>query len=253
MKTTFACITLSVSLAACGVNNLPPMSQTTPLLLSSAGIYKGSTSTRQGATLLMLYDGTAYLFYRSPPQAGQRNVDDVVVVRSGQQSGDGRFKGGNATRYRLVQPGNISPVQVDIDFSRAPAITGVVEAQSDSADRVTFAASPAQMLGQAPTLASATGLYSGRASALRKAVASQIAVTADGLFAGTTTDGCQFRGALAPRGGLNAYDVSATFGAAPCIDANATVSGIAVLDEAQLLMALPKQDRSDVFVFDGVR
>jgi hypothetical protein len=40
---------------------------------------------------------------------------------------------------------------------------------------------------------------------------------------------------------------------AHCIDANATVSGSAVLDESQLLVALPRADGSDVFVFAGAR
>jgi hypothetical protein len=96
-------------------------------------------------------------------------------------------------------------------------------------------------------------LYSGTASSLEGAIATQVTVTASGLFAGKTANGCEFRGTLAPSSGVTAYDVSVTFGGAPCIDGNATVSGSAVLDESQLLVALPKADHSDVFVFGGGR
>jgi hypothetical protein len=109
------------------------------------------------------------------------------------------------------------------------------------------------MLGQAPTRAATIGLYGGNARSLRGSAPAQMTITASGLLAGTIDGGCEFRGTLTPRSDLNAYDVSLTFGAAPCIDANATLSGSAVLDESQLLVALPLRTRDDVFVFAGAR
>ncbi len=51
---------------------------------------------------------------------------------------------------------------------------------------------------------------------------------------------------------MNAYDVSMTFGPAPCPLPGATLKGNAVLDGARLLVALPSADRSNVlFLFDG--
>ncbi|HVE06676.1 MAG TPA: hypothetical protein VNE00_05420 [Paraburkholderia sp.] len=250
MKTALACLALSVTLAGCGTGNLPPASQATPVLTASAGIYKGSLSTHQNLLLAMFYDGTAYLFYL--PAGAQRTIDDVVVVRNGTQTDAGKFSGVQGTRYRFASPGDATPVQVAIDFTHSPAVSGSVAAGGD-AERTTFTASPAQMLGQASTRAATIGLYSGNARSLQGTAAAQLTVTASGLLAGTIAGGCEFRGTLTPRSDLNAYDVSVTFGAAPCIDANATLSGSAVLDEAQLLVALPRRDRDDVFVFAGTR
>jgi hypothetical protein len=252
MKTIAVSVALCTSLVACSSSPLPPASQATTVLQSSAGIYTGPLSTQQKLTLLTKLDGSAYLFYRSP-STGRPAVDDVVVVRNAQQSKDGKFESRQATRYRLVQPRKATPVQVDIDFSRAPAVSGFVAVPGDSADNVAFSANPAQILGEPPTLASVAGLFSGTASSLQGASGAQVTVTGSGLLAGTTANGCEFRGTLTPSSGLTAYDVSVTYGGAPCIDANATVSGSAVLDESQLLVALPRPDRSDVFVFSGAR
>jgi hypothetical protein len=250
MKPALACLALSAALAGCNTGNLPPASQATPLLTTSAGIYKGSLSTHQNLLLAMFYDGTAYLFYQ--PAGAPRQVDDVVVVRNGAQTDAGKFSGAQGTRYRFAQPGSATPVQVAIDFTHSPAVSGSVSARGD-ADSTTFTASPAQMLGQAPTRAATIGLYSGNAGSLQGMATAQMTVTASGLLAGTIAGGCEFRGTLTPRSDMNAYDVSVTFGAAPCRDANATLSGSAVLDAAQLLVALPRRDRDDVFVFAGTR
>jgi hypothetical protein len=250
MKTALACLALSTALAGCGTGNLPPASQATPLLTASPGIYKGSLSTHQHLMLAMFYDGTAYLFYQ--PAAAPRTVDDVVVVRKGTQTDAARFDGTQATRYRLAPSGNATPVRVAIDFSHSPAVSGSVTASGD-ANSTTFTASPAQILGQPPTRAATIGLYNGNARSLRSNASAQMTITASGLLAGTIDGGCEFRGTLTPRSDLNAYDVSVTFAGAPCVDANASLSGSAVLDESQLLVALPLRDRDDVFVFAGTR
>ncbi|CAB3756375.1 hypothetical protein [Paraburkholderia humisilvae] len=252
MKTIAVSAALCASLIACSSGKLPPESQATTVLQSSAGIYTGPLSTQQKLTLLTRLDGSAYLFYQSA-SASRPAVDDVIVVRNARQANDGKYESTQATRYRFVQPRRAMPVQVDIDFSHSPAVSGFISVPGDSADNVAFNARPAPILGEAPTLASVAGLYSGTANSLHGASAAQITVTGSGLLAGMIANGCEFRGTLAPSSGVTAYDVSVTYGGAPCIDANATVSGSAVLDESKLLVALPRPDGSDVVVFGGAR
>jgi hypothetical protein len=256
MKTTAVGVALCVSLAACSSSKLSSESESeseaTPVIQSSAGIYTGPLSTQQRLTLLTKLDGSAYLFYRTP-SASRPAIDDVVIVRNAEQAKDGKYQSKQATRYRLVQPRKATPVQVDIDFARSPAVSGFVAVPGDKADNVAFNASPALILGEPPSLASIQGLYSGTGSSLQGATATQVTVTSSGLLAGKTSNGCEFRGTLTPSSGITAYDVSVTYSGAPCIDANATVSGAAVLDESQLLVALPRANRSDVFVFAGAR
>jgi hypothetical protein len=254
MKTTAVGVALCVSLAACSSSKLSSESESeaTPVIQSSAGIYTGPLSTQQRLTLLTKLDGSAYLFYRTP-SASRPAIDDVVIVRNAEQAKDGKYQSKQATRYRLVQPRKATPVQVDIDFARSPAVSGFVAVPGDKADNVAFNASPRLILGEPPSLASVQGMYSGTGSSLQGTTATQVTVTSSGLLAGKTANGCEFRGTLTPSSGITAYDVSVTYSGAPCIDANATVSGAAVLDESQLLVALPHANRSDVFVFAGAR
>jgi hypothetical protein len=197
-------------------------------------------------TLLSLYDGSAYLFYQKP-------VAGVIVVINGQQTGNGQFSGKSGTQYSFPPNAGASPVQVQIDFSRSPNVTGTVVTSGSGAAPMTFSASPEPSLGQGPSLSAIAGEYNGRMSSMQGSGAAQILIANDGLLAGSTSNGCEFRGSVAPDSGVNAYSASVTFSASPCAVPNATVTGRALLDEGRLLIALPKQDRSDILVFDGTK
>lgn len=241
-------VVCAVALAACstdGSNTRPNSAATTTL--PSGGVYQGSLkgSTAE-ATLLMLFDGTAYLFYGA---AGGTGLAGVAVARNGTQSGDGRFISNSAFDYRVGRA-PASPVVFRADFSHAPAVDGTV-ANPDGSAGLAFSGSAAPMLDIAPSRANAGGLYSGRGMSLGGTTQTRITVAGDGYLAGTTTSGCIFKGKVAPHEGTNAYDVSVTFGPAPCPLPDATETGNAILDGARLLVALPSPHRSNVFLFDG--
>lgn len=241
-------LSCSLILGACGSAS-PPRIQAqsgTSLLASSAGVYSGVFSTRAPVTLLSLYDGSAYLFYQQP-------VAGVIVVTSGEQTDNGQFKSTSGIQYSFAPNAAASPVKVQIDFSRSPQVSGTVVASDPGAAPITFDATPELSLGQASGLAALAGEYSGQMSSLQGHGAAQLLIARDGLLDGSTSAGCVFRGSVSPDSGVNAYKVSLVFNAAPCVVPNATVTGHAVLHEGRLLIALPKQDRSDVVVFDGTR
>ncbi|EKS69419.1 MULTISPECIES: hypothetical protein [Caballeronia] len=242
-------VVCAIALAACstgGSNSAPPPGAVTTTL-PSGGVYKGSlTGSTAQATLLMLFDGTAYLFYAS---AGGAGLAGVAVAKSGKQSGDGRFISDAAFDYR-VGKAPASAAVFSVNFARAPAVDGTVANKDDGAG-LAFSANAAPMLDIAPSRANAGGLYSGRGMSLGGTTQTRITVAGDGYLAGTTTSGCIFKGTTAPHQGANAYDVSVTFGPAPCPLPETTVTGHAVLDGARLLVALPSPDRTDVFLFDG--
>jgi hypothetical protein len=248
MKKILMGVGCSMVLGACSSGNAPPLSSqgATNLLVSSAGVYSGAFSTKVPVTLLSLFDGSAYLFYQKPA-AG------VIVVSSGQQSGSGQFSGKTGTQYTLAPNAAASPVQVQIDFSRSPNISGTVTASDGGAAPMTFSATSEPSLGQGPGLSAISGEYSGRMGSLQGNGSAQILVAADGLLAGSTSNGCEFRGSVSPDSGVNAYRASVTFSAPPCVVPDATVSGHALLDEGRLLIALPKPDRTDIVVFDGTK
>jgi len=235
-----------VLLAACSTSAPPaPPAATVTTTLPSGGVYKGTLGSAD-ATLLMLFDGTAYLFYAIPGGSG---LAGVAIATNGSQTSDGRFTSASALDYRVGQAPP-SPVSFTANFAHAPAVEGAIT-RGDGGDNPLFTASAASMLDTAPTLANAGGLYSGRGMSLGGATATRITVASDGYAAGTTSAGCIFKGTVQPRPGVNAYAVSATFGPAPCPLPDATVNGSAIVDGARLTVALPSPDRSNVFLFDG--
>lgn len=255
-KTACLCSTalsmLSVALAACSTGQaLQPATPAGTTTLPSGGVYKGTVSTYGNAILLMLFDGTAYLFY-GDAASGKSGIAGVAVANNGAQSATGQFSSTTAQNYSLRMR-TASPVTFDADFARAPAVSGAITAKSAGAESLTFSATSDQMLGAAPARATIGGLYSGRGGSMRASTNAKLTVTDDGFLAGTTGIGCVFKGTVAPHTGVNAYDVSITFGPAPCPQAGSTVSGHAVLDGARLLAALPAPDHSDAFIFDGTK
>lgn len=86
-----------------------------------------------------------------------------------------------------------------------------------------------------------------------------LSIAADGSFAGTTVAGCALAGTATPRpSGRNVYNVSVTYGAAPCLLAGQTVTGVGVYTTVtptnrQLLVALVNAARTAGSVAIGSR
>lgn len=85
-------------------------------------------------------------------------------------------------------------------------------------------------------------------------------VSAGGVVTATTVAGCTFSGTAAPRAsGKNVFDVNVTFGAAPCLLAGQSASGIALAypiaggAQTQLLVALQNATRLAGNAAYGVR
>ncbi|CAG4893937.1 hypothetical protein [Paraburkholderia saeva] len=253
MKAILSGVTLCTLLAACaGSGPIPPASQATSILSSSAGVYKGALASHQNVTLLALYDGTAWLFYGTPTP-GQKAPGGVIVAFAGHQTANGQYTGSDARNYSL-ESGNASPVAVAIDFSHAPSIQGVIDGSNGNGRAQTaFTATADTMPAQTASLNAIAGLYVGHAGSLAGGTTSRVSVTKDGFLAGTTPGGCVFRGTVKPNSGVNAYDVSISFGPTPCPAADATITGHAILDQGHLTAAFPRPDHSDLFVFDGRR
>ena len=246
-RSEIALVVCAATSVACSTDGGNAGSGVVTTTLPPGGVYKGSLKgSSVDATLLMLFDGTAYLFYGSADGA---DLAGVAVATNGAQTSDGRFTSTSALDYR---PGAAaaSPAVFNADFSHAPAVDGTV-ASKDGRAGLAFTARALPMLDVAPSRANAGGLYSGRGMALGGTTQTRITVAGDGYLAGTTTAGCIFKGTVAPHEGANAYDVSVTFGPAPCPLPDATVTGNAILDGQRLLVALPSPDRANVFLFDG--
>jgi hypothetical protein len=247
-RTALCAAALCTLITACstgGPATPPPGSVTTTM--PSGGIYKGTLKgSTSEVTLLTLFDGTAYLFYGGP---GSDGLAGVAVATGGTQTSDGRFASNTALDYRIGSA-PATPVAFMTNFANAPAISGAI-VDKDGSPNLAYSGNAAAMLDVRPGPASVDGLYNGRGMALGGATDTRLTIGLDGYAAGQTSAGCIFQGNISPHAGVNAYDVSVTFGAAPCPLPGATVKGNAVLDGKRLLVAMPFKDRSNVFLFDG--
>jgi hypothetical protein len=247
-KTALCAAALAASLAACSTSapTIPPANSVTTTM-PSGGVYKGTLKgSSDSATLLTLFDGTAYLFYGAP---GSENLAGVAIATNGTQTSDGRFSSSTALDYRVgVAPA--APVVFMTNFAHAPAISGAV-VNKDGSPNLEFTGSAAPMVDVKPGPANSDGLYNGRGMALGGATDTHITIGLDGYAAGQMSSGCIFQGNISPHAGVNAYDITVTFGPAPCTTPGATAKGNAVLDGRRLMVALPSKDRSNVFLFDG--
>jgi hypothetical protein len=247
-RTALCAAALCCTLAACSTGNPgTPPAGTVTTTLPSGGVYQGTLKGGSaGVTLLTLFDGTAYLFYGGPDNA---NLAGVAVADHGTQTSDGRFASSTALDYRIGSA-PATPVAFMANFAQAPAVSGAVVAKDGSPD-LAYTAHAAAMLDVAPSAGNIEGLYNGRGMALGGNTDTRITIAGDGYAAGTASSGCIFQGTVLPHPGVNAYDVSVTFGPAPCPLPGASMKGHAVLDGARLLVALPSPDRANIFLFDG--
>ena len=84
-------------------------------------------------------------------------------------------------------------------------------------------------------------------------------VTANGTFSATTSLGCRLSGAFTPRAsGKNVYDITVSFGAAPCGLPNGSAAGNAIITnltngQQQLIVAVATLDGANGGVFFGQR
>lgn len=252
-------ILISMLLGACGGgggggsggnNNTPP-----PVVAASAeGVYNGQLTggNSKEFTSLVLENDEIWTIFGT-------TTNNVFIV-SGFLQGSGTSNNGSFTSSDAkdfgVAPAISSPVTATYN-SVTKTITGVVV---EGAATVTFSgaqstSSPYQYSTPAQ-LSTISGLWSATTLAHE---ALDIQVSANGMFAAASALGCGFSGTILPRAsGKNVFDVSLTFGGAPCILPGQSGSGIAIAyklvsGKTQLLVAVHDSSRTYGMVALGQR
>ncbi len=103
--------------------------------MPSGGVYKGTLKgSTDDATLLTMFDGTAFLFYGA---SGSANLAGVAIAANGTQTSDGRFASNTALDYR-VGTAPAAPVVFMTNFAQAPAVSGPVVNKDGSPNLAVF-------------------------------------------------------------------------------------------------------------------
>lgn len=249
MKTKITTGLFSVCLvAACsgsGGGSSPPPP---PPSGTAEGLWAGTTSTNRTVTGLVLDDGVYYVLYSV---ANNPNLIAGVVQGNG-TSLNGSFSSSNARDFNLEGLGVLSGT-VSASYVTRQSLNGTVT--YDAGGAVTFTTSFNSAYDITPSLSDLAGTYSGQSSSSAGVENVSVTITTSGSFSGTSSGGCSFSGSAAARIKGNAYNISITFGASPCLHAGQSFAGIGYYDSPskRLYAAAPNSTRTTGVLFVGTK
>lgn len=244
MAGSFAAIAIVVALAGCGGGGGGDSGSAGGAGLRAEGVYGGALtgSTSSAFQMLVLENGEYWALY------GTRTPSTFFVA--GFVQGSGTSNNGNFTSSNAR------------DFGFAPAVAGSVSATYTATPTITGTVSTAQGNVGFSGGAIAGSLYDYDTPASLSTVVGSwtltqlngegmaMTIASNGSFSAVSTLGCSFSGTVVPRAsGKNVFNVSLTFGAAPCALPGTGASGIAVAypisgGQTQLLVAVTEGSRT---------
>ncbi len=180
------------------------------------GIYAGTTSTGYSFDSIFLEDDTFWTVYGVPTASGGLTV--YGFDQGSGTSANGSYTALNAKDFfhtGVVSTGNLTATYVPNQSISGSFGTGTFSG--------TKPVTTAYSYGNPAQLVDIVGTWTG--NLLDSSVAS-ITIAANGAFTGTNV-GCSFSGTITPRAsGKSVFNVSLTFGGAPCALSGQTVGGI---------------------------
>jgi len=221
-----------------------------PSISPAEGLYDGTTSTGRDIAGLVLDDGTIYMLY------SWLNYPDYIggVVQGDSSAKDGNITSDNLVDFNLEGLGILSASMAG-NYVPKQSLSGRVTYKDPSFGFVDFSGIYNPDYEIEPSLADLAGTYYGSVSfSLGEEDAAAI-ISSNGDISGQGASGCIMSGYTKPRDSGNVYDVSITFGGAPCYFANQTFSGIIYYNATDniLYMAAPNDSRTDGMLFVGSR
>lgn len=217
-----------------------------PTQASAAGLWLGTTNTNRSITGLVLPTGAYWVLYSS---VGNPALVAGVIQGNGSVTGS-TFVSSNARDFNLEGLG-VSSATVSASIVTKQTFNGSLNYAGSS---VAFAAAYSSDYERTPSLSSLQGTYTGQV-ALSAGVQSAVVTVTSGGAISSTSSGCMMSGVAVPRTDANAYDISLTFGPAPCFFAGQTLSGIAYLNDTTrtLYAAAPDASRTNGVLFVGAK
>ena len=208
-------------------------------------MWSGLTSTNRGLSGIVLNDGTYYLFYSA---AGSASALGGFLQGTGASTA-GTFASTNTKDFNLEGPALVDAT-LTAPFVARTRFNGTVT-YPGQVGTGTFTTTFDSDYDLVPSLATLAGTYSGQSGSTSITVT--MTITTAGAITGRSSGGCAFTGTAAARAVGNAYDITLSFGPAPCDLVNTTLRGIGLYDASlrQLLAVGLNTDRNQGFLFLG--
>ena len=227
-----------------GDSNAPVITPLATPVTKVEGYYTGTVSNGTQFQLLALENDQVYSLVGNTDAQGTFRV--ASLVEGPGTSANGSFSVSNAKEYSAN--GQVFAGTISGSFNPRANVMGTVASNSSTlAFSGTVPVSTSYNYDTPASSASATGTWSG-ATLFGESVSFTVAST--GTVSGLSAQGCRFTGTVGPRpSGKNVFDVTVTFGSAPCATPGATGAGIGVISPLtggrnQLLLAFTDAGRT---------
>jgi hypothetical protein len=246
MKNVIAPLLVAAAFVGCGGGGVESTS-TAPSTATAQGLWTGTTSTNRTVTGIVLSDGSYYVLY-SP--AGSPTLIAGVVQGNG-ASAAGSFSSSNGKDFNLEGYG-VLPAAVAGSFTTKQSFSGTIT--YSPATSTTFTTVYDADFEVTPTLAALAGTFTGQVASSAGTQTATVTIASSGAISGSSS-GCAISGTVSPRSDGNAYNVSLTFGPAPCALTGQTLTGGAYFRSAtkRLYAVAPNSGRTDGVLFVGTK
>lgn len=214
----------------------------------AAGLYQGQ-SAGQTVAILVVDTGRFYSLYGE--QVGDTFYISGLLVGRGSGEGD-EFRSSRVRDFSF-EFGEVTSPSITATIANKQSFNGTISEGNQSLE---FTTSYLAEYETTPTLAAIEGTYVGFAADGRSAQSDNASLSvANGAITGSTAQGCNFTGTVAPRAAGNVYNLTIRFGSG-CAENGATWSGHAYLSGGEIteLYAMATTDSlGDAALFIGTK
>ncbi|KQR78764.1 hypothetical protein ASG35_10265 [Burkholderia sp. Leaf177] len=208
------------------------------------GFYSGTDNAGDIINGVVLDTGVYYFVYVN------QTTNTLGLVQGTASRANGPLVSADARNYVIGQ-NSVTPDNIAFSLAAQTSLNGTITPVASGSTPVSFTTQYSTVYDQAPSLAAIAGTYTGAAGSVKGGESVSVTITANGAVSGRGTSGCIFTGTATPHGTKNVYDATVTFGAAPCLTPNKTLTGVLAVIDNSILAAAPLADRSDAFVLAG--
>lgn len=237
-------------LSACGGDGGDDSSA--PALFGAQGGWSGTSSGGDSVAVLILEDGSTWA-YSGAETSGGVVVDTLV---QGSLQANGNNLSGSDLRGFDIASGN--PVALTASGSYSATTLNLAVSGGAIADSIAASPSPSATYDY-NQVAQLSALAGGWAGFFTTGDDGTITIQSNGQFSSITSAGCAITGTATPRpSGKNVFNISVTFGPAPCLLPSGTASGVAVITHpttgrSQLSVLVTNATRDSAAAFFGSR
>jgi hypothetical protein len=216
-----AWLVTTLLLTACGGGN-GGATVTPPITTTAEGLYTGTVSNGNSIDGIILEDGSYYVL------SGFLSAGTLYV--SGFSQGTGTSSNGNfsSTNFReFFYDGSVVSGSLNATYSTNNTFSGTITAPGVvNTFTAVSPASSSYVYNSAAKVSDIAGSWT--LSNMKGGAPAFMNIAANGSFT-ASSGGCSFSGAITPRpSGKNIFNITATYGAAPCTIPGQTVTGIAI-------------------------